>query len=125
MIIFAVSEIGNLYSHIVLSSIRKRDPQAYKIPDSFLFKIVACPNYTFEFFAWLGFNLMSHSVFGVLFMLAGLLQMTQWALQKHRRCVCQCSASRSLTTPQVQEDVWQGVQGEGRNHPLPDLSSSH
>lgn len=45
----------------------------------------SCANYTFEIYGWLLFNVATQTVAGVLFMMAGALQMIQWALQKHAR----------------------------------------
>lgn len=67
-----------------------------------LFNYVSCPNYTYEFGAWLGFTIMTSCLPGkiflevwnfllmvflsaLLFAAAGMYQMTMWALGKHKQ----------------------------------------
>ena len=50
----------------------------------FLFDYVACPNYTFEVFSWVGFSIMTNIPFSYAFTIVGFLQMTDWALKKHK-----------------------------------------
>ena len=58
--IFALSELGNLICHIMLSSMRPAEgAQDRSIPKGFLFNYVACPNYTFEVLSWVGFSIMT------------------------------------------------------------------
>ncbi len=45
---------------------------------------MACPNYTFEVLSWVGFSVMTGLLFSYAFTAVGLLQMTDWALKKHR-----------------------------------------
>ncbi|XP_064387284.1 very-long-chain enoyl-CoA reductase-like isoform X2 [Halichondria panicea] len=88
--LFIVCEIGNLSTHITLRNLRPQGTKKRKIPYpdsnpfSMLFSLVSCPNYTYEVGAWLGFTIMTQSFPALLFTLAGLGQMTQWALGKHR-----------------------------------------
>jgi len=88
--IFAFSELGNLSIHILLRNLRPPGSKVRKIPypDSnpltLLFHMVSCPNYTYEFYAWSGFTIMTQTLPAAAFTAAGLFQMTIWALGKHR-----------------------------------------
>ncbi len=83
--IFIVSEIGNLICHIMLSNLRTREGSKERpIPKGFLFELVACPNYTFEVFAWVGFSIMTNLCMSWIFAFVGLYQMAAWANDKHK-----------------------------------------
>jgi very-long-chain enoyl-CoA reductase len=82
--IFIICELSNLYCHIILRNLRPAGSKERKIPRGFLFEFVSCPNYTVEILAWLGFNIMTQSIAGYLFMFAGAYQMFIWAAGKHR-----------------------------------------
>lgn len=49
-----------------------------------LFYFVSCPNYTFEVLGWVAFSIMTSVFAAYVFTLVGFLQMTDWALKKHR-----------------------------------------
>ena len=83
--IFALSELGNLICHIMLSTLRPADGSTKRpIPSGFLFNFVACPNYTFEVLSWVGFSIMTNIAVAYLFTAVGFYQMTVWALNKHK-----------------------------------------
>ncbi|CAH1121146.1 unnamed protein product [Ceutorhynchus assimilis] len=88
--IFVICELGNLSIHILLRDLRPPGTKVRKIPVpssnplTKLYNLVSCPNYTYEFGAWFGFTLLTSCVPAGLFALAGLYQMTIWALGKHR-----------------------------------------
>lgn len=83
--IYTLSEIGNLICHLMLSNLRPSEgSQKRTIPSGFLFNLVACPNYTFEVFSWVGFSVMTNLPFAYLFTLVGFLQMADWAQKKHK-----------------------------------------
>lgn len=84
MCLFYLMEMGNLSSHITLRSLRPAGTRVRRIPHGGLFEFVTCPNYTYEIMSWVGFNLMTKTVAGILFMAAGALQMLLWAQNKHR-----------------------------------------
>ena len=85
LIIFIVSELCNLYCHIILSLLRPASGSDVRpIPKGFLFDYVSCPNYTFEVMSWIGFSIMTGLVWSWLFTLVGALQMTEWAVKKHK-----------------------------------------
>jgi len=87
---FILSELGNLSIHINLRNLRppgtnlRKIPVADSNPLTALFNFVSCPNYTYEFLAWLSFSVMTSCLPAYLFAAAGMYQMTMWALGKHR-----------------------------------------
>ncbi|GIL45180.1 hypothetical protein Vafri_2504 [Volvox africanus] len=80
-------QLGNLRSHLILSNLRKPGEKDYKIPRGFLFNNVTCANYTFEIWGWLLYSAAVQSIPAYLFAITGALQMTQWAIAKHKRLV--------------------------------------
>lgn len=48
------------------------------------YSFVSCPNYTYEFFSWLSFSLMTTCIPSLVFAAAGMYQMTVWAIGKHK-----------------------------------------
>lgn len=82
--LFYFMEVGNFTCHWTLRSLRPPGTRVRAIPTGGLFDYVTCPNYFYEICAWFGFNLMTRTVAGVLFMLAGATQMFIWAAGKHR-----------------------------------------
>jgi len=87
---FALCELGNFSIHVLLRNLRPAGSKVRKIPFpsynpfSWLFKMVSCPNYTYEIGAWISFAVMTQCAPVALFTLAGGYQMTVWALGKHR-----------------------------------------
>lgn len=88
---FLFAELGNLSIHIALRNLRppgtkeRRIPVPTGNPFTMLFDLVSCPNYTYEVMAWASFTFMTQCLPAGLFTLAGLYQMTVWALGKHRQ----------------------------------------
>lgn len=84
-VIFVLCELGNLICHIMLSNLRAVDGSTKRpIPKGFLFNFVACPNYTFEVMSWVGFSIMTNITLSYLFTLVGFIQMSDWAMKKHK-----------------------------------------
>lgn len=87
---FLLCELGNFSIHINLRNLRPPGTSIRKIPvpDSnpltSLFNFVSCPNYSYEFGAWFSFSVMTQCLPAFLFAAAGMVQMTLWALGKHR-----------------------------------------
>lgn len=87
---FIFNEIGNFSIHMALRDLRPAGSKERKIPYStsnpftFLFNFVSCPNYTYEIYSWISFTILTQTLGAALFTIAGGLQMTQWALGKHR-----------------------------------------
>lgn len=92
-ILFIVSELGNFSIHVLLRNLRPAGSTARKIPvpNSFpltkLFNYVSCPNYTYEFGAWIGFTIMTSCIPAGIFALAGMYQMSVWAIGKHKNYI--------------------------------------
>ena len=89
LVLGVLSQLSNLYCHIILRRLRGDGKAggdgAYQIPRGFLFEWVTCANYTTEVFSWFAFNVISQTLLGYAFMLAGALQMSLWAIAKHKR----------------------------------------
>ncbi|KAJ8551599.1 hypothetical protein K7X08_021614 [Anisodus acutangulus] len=88
-IVFLVGIIGNFYHHFLLSKMRKEGESGYKIPKGGLFSLIICPHYLFEIVTFLGFSLISQTLFsfsstiGTLFYLTGRSYATRkWYLSK-------------------------------------------
>ncbi|KAG8228315.1 hypothetical protein J437_LFUL007033 [Ladona fulva] len=87
---FLFCEFGNLSIHLALRNLRPAGTSVRKIPVAtgnpftWLFNHVSCPNYTYEFGSWLSFTIMTQCLPAGIFALAGMYQMTVWALGKHR-----------------------------------------
>lgn len=87
---FLLSEIGNFSIHVALRDLRPPGSKERKIPyptdNPFtkLFNLVSCPNYTYEFFSWFFFTVMTQCLPAGLFAAAGLYQMSVWAIGKHK-----------------------------------------
>jgi len=82
---FALFQVLNFWIHFQLSRLRDDNAKERKIPQGFWFNFVSFPNYFFEILIWVAFNVMTHTVAGVVFNIVGGLTMTQWAIGKHRR----------------------------------------
>ncbi|KAF5289608.1 hypothetical protein FQR65_LT11799 [Abscondita terminalis] len=65
LVIFTLSEIGNLSTHLLFRNLRPPGTNVRKIPSpdgnvfNRLFNYVSCPNYTYEIAAWFGFSIMT------------------------------------------------------------------
>ena len=84
--LFALGELGNLQTHLVLMRLRSAGGAERGIPRGFLFDLVTCPNYMTETISWLGVYLVSGFSWGVLiFLVAAVYLMGKWAKKKERR----------------------------------------
>ncbi|OQR75727.1 trans-2 [Tropilaelaps mercedesae] len=88
--VFTLAEVGNLSIHVALRNLRpagskeRRIPYPTANPFTQLFRLVSCPNYTYEVLSWIAFTAMTNTLPAGLFTAAGFYQMTVWALSKHR-----------------------------------------
>jgi very-long-chain enoyl-CoA reductase len=90
--IWCLCQAGNGYCHYYLANLRSgKNTKEHILPTNALFRIVTCPNYTFEIIGWglfacLGYNGLN-AYFGVklLFCMIGAGQMYLWAQGKKRR----------------------------------------
>lgn len=86
--IFAISEILNFCVHLQFRFLRPAEGSKERpIPSGPLFALVSCPNYTFEVLGWVGFSIFSQILFAYVFAVIGFLQMSDWALKKHRNYI--------------------------------------
>jgi very-long-chain enoyl-CoA reductase len=85
IVLFAIGELGNLYTHYVLKNLRRPGTTDRGIPRGFGFDLVTCPNYMFECVAWIGVGLVNWSLSTVVFLVAAAAQMGVWAKKKERR----------------------------------------
>ena len=60
IIIFFIGAYINIKSDEILFSLRKEN-SGYKIPKTFMYKYISCPNYFGEIIEWLGFAIMTWS----------------------------------------------------------------
>ena len=80
---FVLAELGNARAHSVLRALRSAGGQERAIPRAALFERVSCPHYSCEIVAWLGFNLVTGTLAGTLFMLLGAGILAAWARTRH------------------------------------------
>lgn len=83
--LFVLFEFLNLMTHIVLKNLRRPGTIERNIPHGWGFGLVSSANYLWESSAWIVFCVQAQLIGGYIFLLASLVQMTIWALKKHRR----------------------------------------
>jgi very-long-chain enoyl-CoA reductase len=84
VVLFMIGELGNLYTHLVLRSLRTPGTRERNIPRGFSFNWVTCPNYMWEILAWAGIILVTKSWATLVFTIVGAVQMFLWAKKKER-----------------------------------------
>jgi very-long-chain enoyl-CoA reductase len=83
-----VFELGNFIVHVHLAGMRKKEGETTRAaPRGLFFNVVSCPNYMFEILSWVAFSVGTNVAMSWVFTLVGLLQMSEWALKKHRAYV--------------------------------------
>ena len=82
--VWLVAELGNLHSHLILMSLRPKGTRVRQIPRGGAFELVSCPNYFFEAVAWFAITIMTHSLSSLIFLVVSSVQMTLWAVKKHK-----------------------------------------
>jgi len=82
---FLAAEVGNYHAHLTLRNLRPPGSTKRGIPRGGLFRLVSCPNYTYEIGAWVSFSLMTGLVSSWFFTLVSFAQIYLWAVKKHRR----------------------------------------
>ena len=85
LFLFFAGELSNLNTHITLRNLRPSGSLDRKIPQGYGFNRVSCPNYLFEFLAWIGFSLMTGLTTSWIFTVVAGAQMWLWAVKKHKR----------------------------------------
>ncbi|KZF19902.1 hypothetical protein L228DRAFT_285301 [Xylona heveae TC161] len=83
--LFFIGELGNLWTHLTLRGLRPAGSTERGVPQTWPFKLVTCPNYMFEAYAWTGVLLLTRSLAAALFLVLGVGQMAVWAKKKESR----------------------------------------
>ncbi len=82
-VLFVAAELGNARAHVMLRDLRSAEGREKPIPRGFLFERVSCPHYFCEIMAWLGFELVTGTLAGLLFLLVGAAILFAWAHTRH------------------------------------------
>ena len=83
--LFAVGELANLNTHLVLRDLRSPGGTERGVPRGLGFGWVTCPNYLFETIAWIGILLINRSWSTGVFLVVAGAQMALWAKKKESR----------------------------------------
>ncbi|KAK3070709.1 3-oxo-5a-steroid 4- dehydrogenase [Teratosphaeriaceae sp. CCFEE 6253] len=83
--LFAIGELANLNTHLVLRGLRSAGGTERGIPRGLGFDWVTCPNYLFETIAWAGILLINRSWSTAVFIAVAAAQMAVWAKKKEGR----------------------------------------
>ncbi|HEY4102241.1 MAG TPA: hypothetical protein VGM44_00055 [Polyangiaceae bacterium] len=81
--VFVLAEAGNARAHWMLRNLRAARTSEKSIPRGFLFEWISCPHYLCEILSWVGFNLLTQTIAGALFMLVGAGILGAWAHTRH------------------------------------------
>ncbi|KAH8501974.1 hypothetical protein H0E87_016652 [Populus deltoides] len=63
VVLFLVGIVGNFYHHHLLSLLRTKNDNGYKVPKGGLFGLVTCPHYFFEILIFLGISFISQTLY--------------------------------------------------------------
>lgn len=85
LILYAIGELGNLNTHLVLRSLRTAGGTERGVPKGLGFDWVTCPNYMFETIAWMAILMINQSWATALFTAVAVGQMGVWAKKKESR----------------------------------------
>ncbi|TRY53187.1 Ubiquitin domain-containing Steroid reductase [Cryptosporidium tyzzeri] len=83
-ILMCVFESLNFNSHLVLRKLRDRGTKKRGIPYGSGFDLVSCANYFWETLSWICFSFIANCATCWLYTLIAFIQMSQWAMKKHR-----------------------------------------
>lgn len=84
--LWALAELSNLKTHLILSSLRNvSNPRNYAIPYGYGFNLVSCPNYFFESLSWFFYACLVGNWSAWLFLAIASGQMWVWAVKRHKR----------------------------------------
>ena len=83
LIIFLLGAYINIRSDEILFNIRKNN-DGYKIPQSFLYKYISCPNYFGEIIEWSGFAIMVWNFPAFIFVLWTIFNLVPRAVSHHK-----------------------------------------
>jgi len=82
--LFCVGMFINIKSDYIVAALKKERGPGYHIPDKFLHKYIASPNYFGEIIEWAGWAMLTWSVSGVLFLIWTIGNLLPRALANHR-----------------------------------------
>lgn len=88
IILFVISELLNLSTHLHLRSLRPQGSTARAIPRGWGFDLITCPNYLYEMLAWMAVWIVNWrlSFWSTgLFLVVATVQMALWARKKEGR----------------------------------------
>ena len=85
LVLFVIGEVCNYRTHIILRDLRSAGGAERGIPQGLGFSLVTCPNYMFEFLAWIGVILVSWSLSTILFVGVASSVMAVWAKKKESK----------------------------------------
>ncbi|XP_043573940.1 trans-2,3-enoyl-CoA reductase-like isoform X2 [Chiloscyllium plagiosum] len=79
---------GNYFTNVALVQVHKTGTRSHFVrptynPFTWLFKLVSCPNYTYEMGTWISFTIMTQTLPVAVFALMVSLQLIFWAQRKH------------------------------------------
>ncbi|XP_072373214.1 trans-2,3-enoyl-CoA reductase-like [Scyliorhinus torazame] len=88
MVCFLICAAGNYFANTAVVQMHKTGTKSHFVrptynPFTWLFKLVSCPNYTYEMGAWISFTIMSQTLPVAVFALMVSLQLVFWAQRKH------------------------------------------
>ncbi|XP_043573933.1 trans-2,3-enoyl-CoA reductase-like isoform X1 [Chiloscyllium plagiosum] len=88
MVCFLVCGAGNYFTNVALVQVHKTGTRSHFVrptynPFTWLFKLVSCPNYTYEMGTWISFTIMTQTLPVAVFALMVSLQLIFWAQRKH------------------------------------------
>lgn len=96
IVLFTIGEIGNCLAHVMLAQLRGDAfrlcrstsnllvPSRRIMPNTWLFKLVSCPNYTFEIITWLGYGLAVFTLPAALFFISSVITLLIYGYKKHK-----------------------------------------
>ena len=83
IIVFIIGVIINVKSDNILFDLRK-ESEGYKIPKTFMYKYISCPNYFGEIIEWAGFSIMVWSLPSLAFLLWTIFNLVPRAISHHK-----------------------------------------
>ncbi|XP_043916918.1 trans-2,3-enoyl-CoA reductase-like [Protopterus annectens] len=88
MTVFLLCEVGNYFINLTLVHHNESGditslPCPTFNPFTWLFRLVSCPNYTYETGAWISFTIMTQTLPAAIFTGMMFIQMSLWAKKKH------------------------------------------
>ena len=83
IIVFITGLFINIKSDEILFKLRK-DSEGYKIPKTFMYNYISCPNYFGEIIEWTGFAIMVWNLPGLTFLLWTIFNLVPRAVSHHK-----------------------------------------